>query len=87
MKCKVRGDAPYVGKAKAKFRYRFNNYKSKHRAFRKGNRKIPQKRFHDHYWMVILEFMIGILEQCQTHKQLKEREKPFGSTGLKLCTH
>ena len=36
-------------------------------------------------WMVILEFMIGILEQ--THKQLKEREKPFDSTGLKLCTH
>ena len=23
--------------------------KDKHRAFRKGNRKIPQKRFHDHY--------------------------------------
>ena len=36
-------------------------------------------------WLVILEFMIGILEQ--THKQLKEREKPFDSTGLKLCTH
>ena len=48
LKCKVCGEAPYVGKAKTKFRYRFNNYKSKHRAFRKGNRKIPQKRFHDH---------------------------------------
>ena len=37
LKCKVCGDTPYVGKAKTKFRYRFNNYKSKHRAFRKGN--------------------------------------------------
>ena len=36
-------------KEKNKFRYRFNNYKSKHRAFRKGNLKIPQKLFNDHY--------------------------------------
>ena len=34
LKLKVCGEAPYVGKAKAKFRCRFNNYKSKHRAFR-----------------------------------------------------
>ena len=27
LKCKVCGEAPYVGKAKTKFRYRFNNYK------------------------------------------------------------
>ena len=46
---KMCGEAPYVGIAETKFRHRFNNYKSKHRAFRKGNRKIPQKRFHDHY--------------------------------------
>ena len=37
LKCKVCGEAPYVGKVKTKFRYRFNSYKSKHRAFRKGN--------------------------------------------------
>ena len=49
LKCKVCGEVPYVGKAKTKFRYRFNNYKSKHRAFRKGNRKVPQKLFHTHY--------------------------------------
>ena len=78
MKCKVCGEASYVGKARTKFRYRFNNYKSKHRAFRKGNRKIPQKLFHDHY---CLDVHFGIddcdftlLEQCETHKQLKERE-------------
>ena len=78
LKCKVCGDAPYVGKAKTKFRYRFNNYKSKHRAFRKGNRKIPQKRFHDHYCLDgnlgIDDWDFTLFEQCETHKQLKERE-------------
>ena len=29
LKCKVCGEVPYVGKAKTKFHYRFNNYKSK----------------------------------------------------------
>ena len=43
------GNVPYVGKAETKFRYRFNNHKSKHRAFRKDNRKVPQKLFHAHY--------------------------------------
>ena len=32
LKCKVFGEVLYVGKAKTKFRYRFNNHKSKHRA-------------------------------------------------------
>ena len=49
LKCKVCGEVLYVGKAKTKFRYRFNNYKSKHRAFRKGNQNVPEKRFHAHY--------------------------------------
>ena len=49
LKCKACGEISYVGKAKTKFRYRLNNYKSKHRAFRKGNQKVPQKRFHAHY--------------------------------------
>ena len=49
LKRKVYGEVPYVEKAKTKLRYRFNNYKSKHRAFRKGNRKVPQKLFHTHY--------------------------------------
>ena len=38
LKYKVCGEVPYVGKVKTKFRYRFNNYKSKHKAFRKSNR-------------------------------------------------
>ena len=62
LKCKVCGEASYVGKAKTKFRYRLNNYKSKHRAFRKGNRKIPQKCFQGHYCLEDhLGIMIGIL--------------------------
>ena len=49
LKCKVCGEVPYVGKAKTKFCYRFNSYKSKHRAFREGNQNVTQKRFHAHY--------------------------------------
>ena len=78
LKCKMCGEAPNVRKAKTKFRYRFNNYKSKHIVFRKGNRKIPQKLFHDHYCMDghsgIDDWDFTLFEQCETHKQLKERE-------------
>ena len=78
LKCKVYGKVPYVGKAKTKFRYRFNNYKSKHRAFRKGNQKVLQKRFHAHYCLDghsgIDDWGFVIFEQCETHGLLKERE-------------
>ena len=30
LRCKIYDDTTYVGKAKIKFRLRFNNYKSKH---------------------------------------------------------
>ena len=51
LKWKVCGEVPYVRKTKTKFRYRFNNCKSKHRAFRKYNfyQKVLQKPFHAHY--------------------------------------
>ena len=78
LKCKVYGEVPYVGKAKTKFRHRFNNYKSKHRPFRKGNQKVPQQRFHTHYCLDghsgIDDWDFVIFEQCETHEQLKERE-------------
>ena len=68
LKCKVCGEVPYVGKVKTKFRYRFNNCKSKHRVFRKGNQEVPQKRFHAHY---SLDCHSGIadwnFEQRETH--------------------
>ena len=35
LKCRICGEAPYAGKAKTKFRARFNIYKSVHRFYRK----------------------------------------------------
>ena len=35
LKCRICGEAPYVGKIKTKFRAGFNNYKSAHRSYRK----------------------------------------------------
>ena len=78
LKCKVCSAVPYVGIAKTRFHYRFNNYKSKHRTFRKGNQKVPQKRFHAQYCLhghsKIDDWNFVIFEQCETHEQLKERE-------------
>ena len=62
LKYKVCGEVSYIGKAKAKIRYRFNNYKSKHGAFSKGNQKVPQNGFHAHVVsMATVELAIGIL--------------------------
>ena len=78
LKCKVYGEIPYVGKAKTKFLYRFNNYKSKNRAFRKGNRKVPQKLFHTHYCLDghsgIEDWDFVNFEQYERHAQLNKRE-------------
>ena len=78
LKCKACGEAPYVGKFKTKFRHGFNNYKSKYRAFRKGNRKIRQKPFHDHYCLDghlrIEDWDFTLFKQSERCKQLKERE-------------
>ena len=42
LKCKVCGEAPYVGKAKTKFRYRFNNYKSKQSFQERKQKNTPE---------------------------------------------
>ena len=69
---------PTLGKQKSKFRHRFNNYKYQHRTFRKGNLKVPQKRFDAHYclggYSGINDWYFAIFEQCETHEQLQERE-------------
>ena len=39
LKFKKYGEAPCIGEARTKFRYRFNNYKNKLSAFRKRNLK------------------------------------------------
>ena len=75
IKCKVCGEAPHIGKAKTRFRYRSNNYKRKHKAFPKENQKIPTKLFQDY---CCLDDQLGIdwnftfFDECETHKQLKE---------------
>ena len=78
LKCKFCGGVPHVGKAKTKFHYRLDNYKSKRRAFRKGNQNVPQKRFHPHYCLDghsgTDDWNFVIFEQCETDEQLKERE-------------
>ena len=55
-----------------------NNYKSKHRSFRKGKQNVPQKGFHSHYIQDccrgIDDLEITLFEKCETHKQLKERK-------------
>ena len=78
LKCRICGEAPYVGKAKTKFRARFNNYKSAHRSYRK-KRKVSQQRFHEHYGQHshngIDDWQFTLIEQCETREQLKEKEK------------
>ena len=77
LKCRICSEAPYVGKAKIKFRARFNNDKSAHRSYRK-KRKVSQQRFHKHYGQhshnVIDDWQFTLTEYGETHEQLKERE-------------
>ena len=51
--------------------------KSAHRSYRK-KRKVSQQRFHEHYGQHshngIDDWQFTLIEQCETHEQLKERE-------------
>ena len=89
LKCRICGEAPYVGKVKTKFRGRFNNYKSPHRSYRK-KRKVSQQLFHEHYGQHshngIDNWQFTLIEQCETHEQLKEMEK-FWQHRLKMFYH
>ena len=77
LKCRICGEAPYVGKAKTKFRARFNNYESADRSFRK-KRNTSQQCFHEHYRQHsqngIDNWQFTLIKQCETHEQLKQRE-------------
>ena len=87
LRCKICDDTPYVGKAKTKFCFRFNNYKSKHRFFRKEKQNVPQKGFHSHHvqdcYKVIDDWEVTLFEKCERHKQLKEKET-FWQHKLKI---
>ena len=77
LKCRISGETPYVGKAKPKFRAKFNNHKSAHMSYRKKC-KVSQKRFHEHYGQHSHngtdDWQFTLIKQCETHEQLKERE-------------
>ena len=77
LKCRICGEAPYVGNAKTEFRARFISYTSAHRSYRKKH-KGSQQRFHEHYGQRshngIDDWQFTLIEQCEIHEQLKERE-------------
>ena len=77
LKCRISGEASYAGKTKTQFRAGFNNYKNAHRSYRK-KRNVLQQRFHEHYEQHshsgIDDWQFTLIEQWETHKQLKKRE-------------
>ena len=49
------------------------------RVYRKGNQKIPQRRFHNHCLdghLEIEDWDFILSEQCERRNQLKEKETP-----------
>ena len=67
LKCRTCEEAPYVSKAKTKFRTRFNNYKSAHRSYRKKC-EVSQQHFHEHYGQHsqngIDNWQFTLIQQC-----------------------
>ena len=88
--CKFCGEVPYVWKTKNEFRYRFNNFKSKHRAFRKGNQKFPKivfarsllSRWPHWWWMGLMNGILWFLKNVK-HMSSWKKEKTFGNTDVK----
>ena len=77
LRCRICGEGPYLGKAKTKFRARFNNHESAHKSYRR-KRKVLQQRFHEHYRQHshngIDDWQFTLIKQCETYEQLKGRE-------------
>ena len=90
LKCKVCDEVPYVGKTKTKFRYRFNNYKSKYRAFGKGSSESSSEtishsllsRWPSRHWR------LGFCNFFSNAKHMRnwKKEKHFRNIDLKLVT-
>ena len=61
-----------------------------HTGLNEKKRKLSQQRFHEHYGqhshIDIDDSVFILIEQCETHEQLKEREKHFGNIDLKHFT-
>ena len=73
LKCRICGEAPYVGKAKTKFRARFNNYKSAHKSYRKKG-KVLQQRFSWTLWPTQSWWNWRLPVHSETYEQLKDME-------------
>ena len=79
---------PYVGSTVTKFRFRFNNYKSTHRKFRKKLKKgivqeikkseLKQKLFHEHYCSDghdgFENWCVTLIDQVEDKKELRKKE-------------
>ena len=77
---------PYVGSTVTKFRFRFINYKSTHRKFRKTLKKgivqeikkseLKQKLFHEHYCSNghggIANWCVTLIDQVENKKELRK---------------
>ena len=77
-------DTPYVGKAKTKFRLRFNNYKSKHRSFEKEKRMYHRSVFiHTMYKIATKVLVIGKSLYLRSVKRANnsKKGKRFGNTN------
>ena len=89
-KCRICGEAPYFGKIKTKFRATFNNCKSAHRSYRR-KRKVSLQRFHEHYGQHIHnkidDWQFTLIEQCETHEQLKDRESFWQHMSKTFYSH
>ena len=70
--------ALYIAKTKIKLQHRLNNYKRKHRTFKKRNQKASHKLFHKHYCLdghsVNDDCDFLLFERCEMHKHLFERK-------------
>ena len=84
MRCKICDDTHYLGKAKTKFRLRFNNYKSKHQFVERENRMYHRSVFiHTLYKTATTVLMIEkslYLTSVKRTKNLK-KGKHFGNTN------
>ena len=88
LKCKVCGEAPYVGQTK-NFDRGSITIKANIKLSGKETEKFPRNiSMISIVWMVILELMIRILlfSSNVRHISNRKREKTFGSTDLKLFT-
>ena len=84
LRYKICHDTSYVGKTKTKFHLWFNNYKSKHRSFRKGKQNELQNSFHSHCVQdchKVLTIGNSLYLRSVKRTSILKKEKHFGNTN------